>query len=165
MMSYEVRYTTEVFHEALRWEEGRRHTGHVRKLVEERIQNSQQVQCIWTSRRLNDRNYDIDHCFPWSRWSNNDLWNLLPATATANSRKAEKLPAASLLQSSRERMLEWWHDAFLGTERENQFFTEVEAALPIAGVARDLDMIFEGVAHQRMRLKMNQQLAEWYGLE
>ncbi len=165
MMGYEVRYTTEVFHEALRWEEGRRHTGHVRKLVEERIQNSRQVQCIWTSRRLNDRNYDIDHCFPWSRWSNNDLWNLLPATTTANSRKAEKLPAAGLLQSSRERVLEWWQDAFLGSERETQFFTEAEAALPIAGDARNLDTIFEGVAHQRMRLKMNQQLAEWHGLE
>lgn len=166
MQTYDgVRYGgADAFHNALRWEEGRRDTAPVRRLVEQRVAEDRDTRCIWSDSSLLRRAYDVDHCFPWSRWSNNDLWNLLPATAEANARKGEKIPAASLLQASRERMLQWWHEAFIGTEREQQFFTEAEAALPIVTQSHDLDALFEGVAHQRMRLKMNQQLAEWYGL-
>ncbi|WP_070989885.1 methyltransferase domain-containing protein [Halofilum ochraceum] len=159
-----VRYNSDVFQNALRWEEGRRDTTPVRRLVEQRVQDRQDVRCIWSDSSLLRRAYDVDHCFPWSRWSNNDLWNLLPATTEANARKGEKIPAAPLLQSSRARMLQWWNDAFIGTEREEQFFTEAEAALPMVTKSQNLESLFEGLAHQRMRLKMNQQLAEWYGL-
>lgn len=164
MQTYEVRYNTDVFLTALRWEEGRRDTSRVRVLVEHRIRKHQDVHCIWTNRGLTHRRYDIDHCFPWSRWSNNDLWNLMPTTTQANAAKAEKLPSATLLQASRGRILQWWDDAFIGTERERQFLTEARAALPIAGDGEDLNGVFEGVVHQRMRLKMNQQLMEWFGL-
>ena len=159
-----VRYSGDVFHAALRWEEGRRDTSPVRRLVEQRVHDRQDTRCVWSDSSLLRRAYDVDHCFPWSRWSNNDLWNLLPATTEANARKGEKLPSAPLLQSSRERMLQWWDEAFIDSEREEQFFTEAEAALPMVGEGRDLQSLFEGVAHQRMRLKMNQQLAEWFGL-
>jgi len=30
--------------------------------------------------------------------------------------------------------------------------------------SHNLESLFEGISHQRMRLRMNQQLAEWYGL-
>ena len=159
-----VRYSGDVFQTALRWEDGRRDTTPVRRLVEQRIQDRRDTRCVWSDSSLLRRAYDVDHCFPWSRWSNNDLWNLLPATTEANARKGEKIPAAPLLQSSRDRMLEWWNDAFVGTDREDQFFTEAEAALPMVIQSHNLESLFEGVAHQRMRLKMNQQLAEWYGL-
>jgi len=68
----QVRYSTEVFHRALQWAEGH-------------------VECVWTARKLKILSYDIDHCFPWSRWDNNDLWNLLPASHLANAAKSEKL--------------------------------------------------------------------------
>jgi hypothetical protein len=165
MQSYEVRYSVDDFQKALRWEEGRRDTSRVRALVEDRIEQRGDIRCVWSSRALTRRGYDIDHCFPWSRWSNNDLWNLMPATAQANARKAEKLPAASLLQDARGRILQWWDEAFMGTERQTQFLTEAQAALPMVGDEGSPEAVFEGLVHQRMRLKMNQQLAEWFGLE
>ncbi|MBA1147485.1 methyltransferase domain-containing protein [Ectothiorhodospiraceae bacterium WFHF3C12] len=165
MQSYQVRYADHGFRDALQWEEGRRDTSRVRAMVEELIDRREDVKCVWTSRALTRRGYDIDHCFPWSRWSNNDLWNLMPATTLANARKGEKLPAATLLHDARERILHWWEEGFVGTAREEQFFTEAEAALPMVGGSRKPEAVFEGVVHQRMRLKMNQQLAEWFGLE
>lgn len=156
-----VRYSGDIFHTALRWEDGRRDTTPVRRLVEQRVQDRHDIRCIWSDTSLLRRAYDVDHCFPWSRWSNNDLWNLLPTTTEANARKGEKIPAASLLQDSRDRMLQWWDEAFVGTDGEQQFFTEAEAALPMLTQRHNIESLFEGVAHQRMRLKMNQQLAEW----
>lgn len=164
MQSYEVRYDNQIYLTALRWEEGRRETGLARGLVDGFLNGGRGVSCVWSNTRLSAANYQIDHCFPWSRWMNNDLWNLMPASSRANAAKAEKLPAAPLLQTSRARILQWWAEAFVGSLREQQFFIEAEAALPMAGSDRNLAAVFEGVVHQRMRLKMNQQLAEWYGL-
>ena len=124
----------ETYHQALQWVEGRRDTTVVRKLVEEQL-SAGSVECVWTARNLARTRYDIDHCFPWSRWNNNDLWNLLPASHTANAAKSEKLPADSLLKQARPRVIEWWEHAIIGTERE-QFFSEAEAALPLLGRLR-----------------------------
>lgn len=57
-----------------------------------------------------------------------------------------------------------WESEFIGTDRESQFFAEAEAALPMPAPDHRLETIFEGVTQQRMRLRMNQQLAEWHGL-
>ena len=89
----------------------------------------------------------------------------MPTTTAANANKAEKLPAAPLLLAARERITHWWETTYLGTAQEEQFFIEAQAGLPLVGNQRSLDAVFEGVAHQRRRLKMNQQLAEWYGLK
>lgn len=163
MGSWEARYSTEIYHHALQWAEGRRDTALVRKLVEQQI-SSRRVECVWTARNLKTQRYDIDHCFPWSRWSNNDLWNLLPASSPANAAKSEKLPADSLLKQVRPRIIDWWEHAIMGTDREPQFFCEAEAALPLLGASPTVDSVFEGVLQQRLRLKTNLQLAEWLGM-
>ena len=102
MASWEVRYSTSIYHQALVWAEGRRDTSLMRKLVDKQLETGR-VDCVWTASDLSKRRYDIDHCFPWSRWNNNDLWNLLPASHTANAAKAEKLPADSVLKQARPR--------------------------------------------------------------
>lgn len=163
MGSWEARYTTETYHQALQWVEGRRDTSVVRKLVEQQL-SARPVECVWTARNLSHIRYDIDHCFPWSRWNNNDLWNLLPASHTANAAKSEKLPADSLLKQARPRVIEWWAQVIIGTEREPQFFSEAEASLPLLGASRAVDSVFEGMLQQRLRLKTNLQLAEWLGM-
>lgn len=163
MGSWEARYSSEAYHKALQWVEGRRDTSVVRKLVEQQLSTGP-VECVWTAKDLSRSRYDIDHCFPWSRWNNNDLWNLLPASHTANAAKSEKLPADSLLKQARPRVIEWWEHAIVGTEREQQFYSEAEAALPLLGENRTPDGVFEGMLQQRLRLKTNLQLAEWLGL-
>ena len=61
-------------------------------------------------------------------------------------------------------MMEWWEHAIIGTEREQQFFSEAEAALPLLGESRTVGSVFEGMLQQRLRLKTNLQLAEWLGV-
>ncbi len=163
MSGWEVRYSTEIYHKALQWAEGRRDTSLMRKLVEQQLAAGR-VECVWTARNLSQQRYDIDHCFPWSRWSNNDLWNLLPASQTANAAKSEKLPSDALLKQARPRVTEWWERAVIGTDVEARFFAEAEAALPLLGDNRSVDSVFEGMLQQRLRLKTNLQLAEWLGV-
>lgn len=163
MGSWEVRYSTDVYHKALVWAEGRRDTSLVRKLVDQQLALSR-VECVWTSRDLSKSRYDIDHCFPWSRWNNNDLWNLLPATQAANAAKSEKLPSDALLKQARPRVIEWWQQAITGSDLAPRFFSEAEAALPLLEEGRSFDGVFEGMLQQRLRLKTNLQLAEWLGV-
>lgn len=164
MQGYEVRYDTGTYHAALQWQEGRRDTTVVRTLVNQRLAAQRPVNCVWSQQNLKAEHYAIDHCFPWARWANNDLWNLLPSSVRANSQKAEKLPGSRLLHTARPDIVEWWSDAFAGSDREQQFYSEAESALPLVRENHNLEAVFEGLMQQRLRLKMNQQLAEWHGL-
>ncbi|WP_018950953.1 class I SAM-dependent methyltransferase [Thioalkalivibrio sp. AKL12] len=147
---------------ALEWEEGQRQTHQVRTRVDGLRGEGSTVQCVWTDTTL-QRDYDIDHCFPWARWRNNDYWNLLPATRRANANKGERLPSASLMETAKPRILHWWQGAYLGTDLEGPFVLQARAALPLDD-PWDLDELFSAVMQQRLRLKMNQRLAEWHGL-
>ena len=150
--------------EALQWDEGRHDTGPVRERVQELRQDGESVYCVWTNARLRER-FEVDHCFPWSRWYNNDLWNLMPASKKANEKKREKLPSAPLLHHSRSRITDWWDAAYLDGRMREQFLLEAASTLPLVDDGTtDLTAIFEAVMHQRAKLKANQQLAEWTGL-
>ena len=162
MMSYDIRYVRSVYDKALEWEEGRRDTSVVRNRAENLLNAGNALRCVWTDTRLGSHLYQIDHCFPWSRWFNNDLWNLMPASSTANSQKGEKLPSASLMHEARPRILSWWEEAFVDSELRERFYLEAEAALPLLeNNIGGLVPIFEAVLHQRAKIKMNQQLVEW----
>lgn len=128
-------------------------------------QQGQRVECVWTQKKLIIANekYAVDHCFPWSRWLNNDLWNLMPTTTAANNAKSDKLPSAELLLHSRDHILQWWERAYLEDERMSQlFYIDAEAALPLMNAeSRDLDGVFHAMQHQRARLRASQQLGEW----
>ena len=149
--------------EMQKWNEGIRDTTAARKRVQELQQKGELIYCVWTNARLRER-YEVDHCFPWSRWYNNDLWNLMPASMSANGKKREKLPSAPLMHSSRNRITDWWNSAYMNSRMAEQFLMEAEAALPLVSDSEsDLAIIFEAVMHQRARLKANQQLVEWNG--
>lgn len=164
MQGYEVRYDDGIYARALAWQESRRDTSLVRQLVQGRLDDGESVRCVWSESDLRRRRFDVDHCFPWSRWSNNDLWNLLPASSMANARKGERLPSAPLLHARRETITDWWNEAFAASPRREQFFLEAQAALPAVDDRFDVQAVFDGLLHQRTRLKTNQQLAEWRGL-
>ena len=164
MQGYQTLYDDTVYNKALQWDEGRRDTLPVRSRVQKLQQGGEIIHCVWTDKRLRDEHYEIDHCFPWSRWYNNDLWNLMPASIRANGQKSEKLPSAPLMHNSRDRITDWWNSAYINSTMEEQFLLEAEAALPlVSDSTSDLAIIFEAVMHQRARLKANQQLVEWNG--
>ena len=164
MQGFQMLYDDTVYYKSLQWDEGRRDTQPVRSRVQQLQQSGEIIHCVWTDKRLRNEHYEIDHCFPWSRWFNNDLWNLMPASVKANGEKSEKLPSAPLLHHSRERITDWWNSAYMNSNMNERFLMEAEAALPlVSDGTSDLAIIFEAVMHQRARLKANQQLVEWNG--
>ena len=121
------------------------------------------LTCIWSGKRIGRRSkLEIDHCFPWSRWPNNDLWNLLPTRAAINQKKRDRLPAAETLAEAQQRMVHWWDSAWGGTPREEQFFMEASYALPgLSNEQPSLEEIHDATQHQRVRLKQDQRIPEW----
>ncbi|MGC9490954.1 MAG: methyltransferase domain-containing protein [Thermovirgaceae bacterium] len=79
-------------------------------------------RCVWTGQPLRAQNLEIDHAIPFSLWHCNDLWNLFPASTSANRAKRDKLPTHRLILARKKAIQEIWqmqHDAF-----PNRFDTE-----------------------------------------
>ena len=142
------------------WEEGRRDTSIAASRVTALHSEGIQVPCVWSARKV--RSPHIDHCFPWARWLNNDLWNLLPASATVNSSKGDKLPSAYAMSDAHNRIIEWWQHAYVDSPLKQKFLLEAGSSLPkLADGEPELEDIYSAVLHQRARLKSDQQLVEW----
>ena len=148
---------------AFEWEASQRDTSTVTSRAHQIREDGFPLSCIWSAKRLGRKSkLEIDHCFPWSRWPNNDLWNLLPTSAEINSQKRDRLPAAETLAEAEERIVRWWENAWIDTPQEQRFFIEASYALPGLSQARpSLDEVHEATQHQRVRLKQDQQIPEW----
>jgi len=154
------------YHMALLWLDKEHNTGEVRAVADQLKAKGKPLYCVWTGRRLTNK-YEIDHCFPFAHWPNNDLWNLMPANKQANQNKSDKIPSAQMMNTAKERIVEWWNEAYSPSVYFDRFVTEAEASLPIVRslkVENRLDRIFMGIQNQRIRLKTDQQIAEWNGL-
>ncbi|MEJ6080354.1 methyltransferase domain-containing protein [Vibrio sp. 1-Bac 57] len=165
---------------ALNWLEAKRNTTEVRNRFESlKQQQGAQHNCVWTDKSL-QKQYAIDHCMPFSRWPNNDLWNLLPSDVKANGQKSDRLPTETKMKNAKQRITDWWQDAWLEADVEyvsnnesnfyelkevnnrQRFFAEANIALPGLGVSNNsVDDLFEALLLQRGRLKEMQQLREW----
>ena len=148
---------------ALRWLDPGHDTREVREVGLRFRARRQGLHCVWSGRRL-DRDFDIDHCFPFAAWPCNDLWNLLPSAAPVNRRKGDRLPAREALYSARERMQEWWWAYLEDPRLRPRFAEECRSALPLAADASGEvtpDSLFDGLVFQQMVLRRDQRLAEW----
>lgn len=143
------------------WAEGRRDTRIATDRVLQLREAGHRLSCVWSDRPLRVGVAHIDHCFPWSRWLNNDLWNLVPARAEVNMRKGDRLPSAETLSDARGRIVNWWEVAYAATDWRERFRLEAVTSLPGLSDSPTLDDIYQAVRHQRARLKSDQQLAEW----
>jgi len=142
------------------WEEGRRDTGIAAGRVLELKTEGIQVPCVWSARKA--KSIHIDHCFPWARWLNNDLWNLLPASAAVNLSKGDKLPSGYAMYDAHGRIIDWWRHAYVDPPLKQQFLLEASSSLPCMVEGEPaLEEIYTAMLHQRARLKSDQQLVEW----
>ena len=143
------------------WTESRYDTGIAQERAKQLRDDGFALTCVWSATRIR-KALHIDHCFPWARWRNNDLWNLLPAHDNINLRKRDRLPSSSAMADARDRMLEWWRHAWVHSSQEDRFFMEARYSLPGLDVETPrLEDIFTAAQHQRARLKQDQQLIEW----
>jgi 2-polyprenyl-3-methyl-5-hydroxy-6-metoxy-1,4-benzoquinol methylase len=145
--------------DALRWEDPERTTSRIRMRVNELLTN-EDVACCWSGKRLKLTDYSIDHAFPFSRWPNNDLWNLLPTKSNINTKKSDKLPTGIKLSCSREFIVFWWKQGW--QDNQTEFFSQANLALPnLRPNNTNFDDVFEAFTHQRNRIKTLQQLEDW----
>jgi len=77
-----------------------------KRLYENILASEGSVQCVWTGEQI--PGFDVDHLIPFSVWRNNDLWNLLPARASINNKKRDKIPGAKLIDARKELILYYW---------------------------------------------------------
>jgi len=155
--------------DALEWLEAERTTIEVRKrFVQVQQLHNDKHTCVWSDKSLKQK-YAIDHCMPFARWPNNDLWNLLPSDVEENGKKSDRLPTETKMYAAKQRITDWWQDAWLNnsnveiaTRDQQRFFAQANIALP--GLDSDnnsVDDLFEALLLQRGRLKEMQQLREW----
>jgi SAM-dependent methyltransferase len=143
----------------LEWQDAGRTTVLARNRVES-LRETANVSCVW-SRRALTRNYDIDHCLPFSRWPNNDLWNLLPSKSSLNRQKRDSIPSDKRFGESKEVIIEWWGNAW-GDNHKQRFFTEASLSLPgLGGGIDSLEDAFAALKLQSVRLAEMQQIARW----
>lgn len=50
------------------------------------------MHCIYSGKRLNAKNFHLDHYVPWSFVGHNRPWNISPVTEHANEKKGDRLP-------------------------------------------------------------------------
>ncbi|MCG5531644.1 hypothetical protein LRD18_12425, partial [Halorhodospira halochloris] len=122
------------------------------------------LRCVWTDKPLKPDNLHIDHCFPWSAWPCDDLWNLLPSHKEANIKKGGRLPSAYTLEQAKDKIQQWWEAAYQQDEALPVRFRR-EAAASLPGIDEsdkaNLEDIYSAVSLRRMRLKHDQQIPEW----
>lgn len=178
----------------LRWINPLRDTAKVREIAARLIDDGRPIHCVWSGSRLTDvRSIEIDHCFPYSAWPCDDLWNLLPASRLANGRKRDLLVSDGALSRAGEVIRSWWSMAYCGPQNPvlaRQFGEEARATLPLdtspdartswapglgdvtldcswpgeVPIATELDDVFSAMRYQRLRLRQDQNLPEWNGI-
>ena len=151
--------------DAMRWYEPERDRRTAKKRVDVLLEGESHLHCVWTGKRLRKGSVDIDHCFPWSAWPCDDLWNLMPATRQVNQReKGDLLPDDRTLRGARDHILEWWELGYCSQRAlDERFRLEAGARLPALGGRAEPDDIFTAMSLQRMRLSNDQQVPEWGG--
>jgi SAM-dependent methyltransferase len=149
---------------AMTWIDPIRDVSEVRSRVLQ-MMSRQTIHCVWSGQRLSEQHLDIDHCFPWSAWPCDHLWNLLPANRRINQQeKRDRLPGETVLSAARDRILEWWHLGYdqMDTNTRDRFRAEVSAGLPlVGGTDFRLEEAFDALVLQRMRLRNDQGIPEW----
>jgi len=89
--------------------------------------NIEDLECVWTGKRLKKGSYDVDHALPFSITYINDLWNLLPADSEINNKKRDKIPTPELIFNRQNQIKFYWELLF--NEYGERFTKEMEIGL------------------------------------
>ncbi len=161
-----INLTNSTIASAMVWEEQTRDLGaaHERAKL---LLDKNELRCIWTEKKLNHDDLDIDHCLPWSIWPCGNLWNLMPSHRTVNQhQKRDLLPSEKLLQKSQKNIINWWETAYIDVPNSlsDQFWIEAQSSLPFLSLERfELTDVFDALCLRQKQLKFDQQVPEWNG--
>jgi SAM-dependent methyltransferase len=148
---------------AMEWSDPIRDVSLVRKIALRYMEHGR-LFCVWTGKNLTSKNLDVDHCFPWSAWPCDDLWNLLPSDRIVNQKKRDRLPSARVIDEARERIMDWWKSAYTAGDNpvyQERFLVEAAGTLPVDHEGPSIENIFEAMTIKRIALKTDQGIEEW----
>jgi hypothetical protein len=154
---------------AMTWSDPARDTIAARQIALAMFERGKPITCVWSGKNLTRATFDVDHCFPWSAWPCDDLWNLMPAHRTINQhQKKGRLPTESLLGRAKDNILRWWEAAYLDPAKPvmaSEFKLQAHASLAALAGNRSPgpDDVFGAMRTQRLRLWRDQQVPEWNG--
>ncbi|MCE2521222.1 MAG: methyltransferase domain-containing protein [Alphaproteobacteria bacterium] len=146
---------------AMQWSDPDRDVGFARRVSQELFEEGS-LHCVWTGRKLDRKQINIDHCMPWAAWPCDALWNLLPTDRRVNQhQKRARLPSADALDDARDRICTWWQKGYV-QRASDRFFAEARSSLMLdpSGVA-DADKVFEGLQGRRQMLRTEHRIEEW----
>ncbi|QOP41471.1 class I SAM-dependent methyltransferase [Sulfurimonas marina] len=86
--------------------EVKRDTQLARKIYDKYKKEHGELRSVWSSDKISS--YEVDHVLPYSIYSNNDLWNLLPASKQENNTKSDKLVSSELLHKQKNQIITYW---------------------------------------------------------
>jgi hypothetical protein len=114
-----------------------------KKVYRNALEQEGEVTCVWTGEKL--RTYDIDHMIPFSIWKNNDLWNLLPARASVNNSKRDKVPEPELVLRQADHICRYW------TLMDSAYPTRFQSELQVALLGRQNDHYWQEAALSQLQ--------------
>ena len=65
-------------------------------------------KCIWSDKKLNQKNLAIDHLIPFSSNRIEHLWNLMPTDSKVNLNKSDKIPTPDLIKLRFKEIQKCW---------------------------------------------------------
>lgn len=63
-----------------------------------KVLDTHPLRCLYSGQPLTREDLSIDHFLPWTFMAHDELWNLVPAVASANSSKGDRIPADRYLE-------------------------------------------------------------------
>jgi hypothetical protein len=155
----------ETMHAAMQWYDPVRTVAPAKMRAEHVMSRQVPLYCVWSGKRLDSTNLDIDHVFPWAAKPCGDMWNLVPAARSINQHeKRDRLVSAMLLDRAADRLYAWWETAYLHDENSatpQRFFAEAKTSLAISDTT--IRALLLGMHQLRLQLRQNQQIPEWLG--
>lgn len=104
----------------------RREVLRVSEFYKKLIDSKGAIDCVWTGASMVS-NYHVDHVIPYAAWSNNDLWNLLPAKGAVNGQKKDRIPTPGLIEDRKDFIIAYWEGLY--TEFTERFTRELQVSL------------------------------------
>jgi hypothetical protein len=157
--------TPQILSQAMEWTDPQRVVARARAHIGRLHAQNQPLYCVWSGKRLDPAQIDVDHILPWAAWPCADLWNLVPAARDINQhQKRDRLISATLLDRASERLYDWWTRAYLldeNTLTPQIFYVEAKTSLAVHD--HTIAALVHGLHQRRLTLRQDQQISEWQG--
>lgn len=110
-----------------------RDTQFARKIYDQYKEDFHELKSVWSSTNIST--YEVDHVLPYSIYSNNDLWNLLPASKNENASKSDKLVTTNLINKQKNTIITYWE--YMKEKATARFEHEVYSSFNIDPVSNN----------------------------